>query len=202
LALAFVAGIVPETALLRIQEFSRGKLRGGHDEIPLAERHPLTKLEGVDIYDRARLAEEGVTNVEALAHHDVVDLMLKTRIPVPRLIDWIDQAILYLHADEESRRVFRRHGIRTATDLESTHERAVFRNEEEQFLGILPSEAGFPSRIRVILDAIADEEWMRNLRDWRKAARGEHETIEYSRARGIMRLRKGSIGTSAAHTSS
>ncbi len=42
-----------------------------------------------------------MNNVEALAHHDVVDLMLATRIPVPRLVDWVDQAILYLHTVDE-----------------------------------------------------------------------------------------------------
>ena len=41
-----------------------------------AEPHPLTSLEGIDLYDRARLQDEGVNNVEALAHHDLVELML------------------------------------------------------------------------------------------------------------------------------
>ena len=63
----------------------------------IAERDPLTNLEGIDLYDRARLLDEGVSNVEGLAHHDLIELMLQTRIPAPRLVDWIDQAILYLH---------------------------------------------------------------------------------------------------------
>lgn len=187
LAFAFLAGIVPETALVRIQEFARGRSKRPTDEIPLAERHPLTRLEGIDIYDRARLMEEGVTNVEALAHHDLIDLMLKTRIPVPRLIDWVDQAVLYLHADDESRRLLRKHGVRTATDLESTYERARLRQEEERFLEILPSGEGAPSRVRVILDAISDEEWMRSLRDWRNVMRSEPDTIRYSRDSGLLR---------------
>ena len=37
---------------------------------------PLTALEGIDLYDRTRLASEGVTNIEALAHHNMIDLVL------------------------------------------------------------------------------------------------------------------------------
>ena len=41
----------------------------------LDEPAPLTELEGIDLYDRTRLAEEGINNVEALAHTDIVELM-------------------------------------------------------------------------------------------------------------------------------
>jgi hypothetical protein len=51
----------------------------------------------------ARLYDEGVNNVQGLAHADVVELMLQTRIPVPRILDWVDQAILSLHAGPTTR---------------------------------------------------------------------------------------------------
>ena len=86
----------------------------------LADPLPLTDLQGIDLYDRTRLASEGVTNIEALAHHDLVELMLLTRIPVPRLVDWTDQAILHLHVIEDDRAKLRRYGIRTASDLRAT----------------------------------------------------------------------------------
>ena len=105
------------------------------------EPAPLTELEGIDLYDRTRLAEEGVNNVEALAHADIIDLMSSTRISAAELVDWTDQAILYLKVGGDSssmckagrgrprrRRRRRRtsastlsppaaYGIRTATDL-------------------------------------------------------------------------------------
>lgn len=95
-ALIFLIGVMPETFWTVFNEFVRNQLLGPviHS---LKERDPLTNLEGIDPYDRARLAEEGVTNIESLAHHDLIDLILTTRIPVPRLVDWLDQAILYLH---------------------------------------------------------------------------------------------------------
>ena len=67
----------------------------GHREID--EPLPLKNLEGIDLYDRARLLDEGIANVEALANHDLIDLLLETRVPAARLIDWMDQAVLHLH---------------------------------------------------------------------------------------------------------
>ena len=64
--------------------------------LPLREPAPLTDLEGIDLYDRTRLAEEGINNIEGLAHADIVDLMSSTRISAAQLVDWTDQAILYL----------------------------------------------------------------------------------------------------------
>lgn len=103
--LAFVTGIIPETGLVFITELLRTTFRKAKRLLPGATsqavdpHEPLTNLEGIDLYDRARLEDEGVANVEGLAHHDVVELLLQTRIPAPRLLDWVDQAILHLHAN-------------------------------------------------------------------------------------------------------
>jgi hypothetical protein len=171
LALAFVAGIVPETVLVRLQELARAAARTppakrAVGQLTIYETDPLTQLEGIDIYDRARLMDEGVTNVEALAHHDLVELLLKTRIPASRLVDWVDQAILYIHCggggDDAVLGVLRRHGIRTATDLQRAYARAVARDGgEAEFLAIAD-----PLVLRVVLDAIADEDWMWSLKHW------------------------------------
>lgn len=97
LSFSFIVGVFPMKGFSLIQEFftSRKLLKTG---IPsLEERFPLTLLDGMNIYYRARLLEEGIENLENLAHSDFVDLMLQTRIPLPTLVDWIDQSILYLH---------------------------------------------------------------------------------------------------------
>ena len=75
------------------------RLRLNHDH-----RQPLTELEGIDLYERTRLSEEGITSVEALAHHDLLDLFFKTRIPAARLVDWTDQAVLVMYLGAEDRR--------------------------------------------------------------------------------------------------
>jgi len=81
---AFLIGIVPEEFFTLIKENLRGK--GPARLIPESEKHPLTRLEGIDLYDRARLEQEGIVNVESLAHYDLIQLLLETQIPVPRLV--------------------------------------------------------------------------------------------------------------------
>jgi hypothetical protein len=200
LVLAFVVGLLPETLLVRLQELAR-QFVGGLGVLPqLVERYPLTDLEGIDIYDRARLLDEGVGNIEGLAHHDLPALMMYTRIPAGRLVHWTDQAILFLHvaATAEASRtaqerlsVLKGYGIHTATDLEGARRAAIARAKKDadgkpepgeldaflSLIGAAPSPApnGRPlSRIEVILDAIGDEQWMTNLRYWHS---GAHESV-------------------------
>ena len=103
LSAAFFIGLVPNTFITRMFEVVRQRfsLRTGK----VGEQQPLTALQGIDLYDRARLEQEGVSNVEALVHGDLVDLMTQTRIPAGRLVDWLDQAVLHLYlptADEDA----------------------------------------------------------------------------------------------------
>lgn len=127
LMLAFFAGIVPNTILTWLYERLRSVTEVARDKLVAVQ--PLTRLQGVDIYDRARLEQEGVTNVQSLVQGELVDLMLQTRIPTGRLVDWLDQAILLLYTEEgvgnpEARakghdlaEELRRVGIRTASQL-------------------------------------------------------------------------------------
>jgi hypothetical protein len=98
LTAAFFVGLVPNTFITRMFEVVRQRfsLRIGR----VGEPQPLTALQGIDLYDRARLEQEGVTNVEALVHGDLIDLLTQTRIPAGRLVDWLDQAVLHLYAPE------------------------------------------------------------------------------------------------------
>jgi hypothetical protein len=125
-------------------------------------------------------------------------LLLQTRIPAPRLVDWIDQAILYLHVgssdvgegDEtegngtalrrDALRQLNAHGIRTATDLLQAERKATQRKERAAFLRILPpvNDTKTPPRLCVILDTIRDEEWMANLKHWHDSAQHREETLE------------------------
>jgi hypothetical protein len=95
LPLAFIIGVFPENGFRVIRDSARKIISGlqvGDDE-----KYPLTDLEGLNQYDRARLLEEGIENIENLAHHNLVELLAFTRIPTARLVDMFDQAILYLH---------------------------------------------------------------------------------------------------------
>ncbi|HYR06117.1 MAG TPA: hypothetical protein VEQ60_00010, partial [Longimicrobium sp.] len=138
----------------------------------MEEKDPLSRLEGITLYDRARLLEEGIENVENLAHHDLIELMLRTRIPTTRVVDLVDQAILYLHVrsavDEETeaaRETLRRIGVRTATDLLEVEARMP-PELREGFYATLGHEGTLP-RLRMVCLAVADDEWMPQLNHWR-----------------------------------
>jgi hypothetical protein len=177
LAVAFFAGIVPDTVLQGIWEITRKHIPSVHFD----EEHPLTELEGIDLYDRTRLEQEGVTNVESLAHCDLVDLLLQTRIPPGRLVDWVDQAILYLHVggDDATWRRLRAMGVRTATDLLANakpHSTSVLKG-----LGVACNEVA-GARLTVLLAAIADDEWVEQLQHWRANEAPESLTIPHPAA--------------------
>ncbi|MDQ1539063.1 MAG: hypothetical protein QOE58_3456 [Actinomycetota bacterium] len=114
LALSFLGGLVPNTVLLQIRNLSGSKATS---DVELDRRSPLTQIDEIDVYERTRLEEEGITSVQALARHDLVDLMLSSRIPAPRLIDWVDQAMLQQHTTAEITLLLRNNGVRSATDL-------------------------------------------------------------------------------------
>lgn len=170
LVTAFLIGIVPEALFTLLRE----KVSGRGSMVPEAEKHPLTKLEGIDLYDRARLEQEGIVNVESFAHTDLIGLVLETRIPVPRLVDWIDQSILYLHvvldSSDEGRASLRTFGVRTASDLLVCWDAAAKRNELDAFKKLL-SPDGPPYRLEVVRDALLDDEWLHRVLDWRNDSR-------------------------------
>jgi hypothetical protein len=192
LATAFLAGVVPETVLRRIRDFSaqggrhllglarrresnepRPDDRGadaanpGKDpsphvtEVPdeFADLSPLTALDGIDIYERTRLAEEGITSIQALARHDLIDLMLSSRISASRLVDWIDQALLYQHVDQIDRRRLHKAGIRTATELITAYQ------SSRQLLASQLEDG--ESRLPLIVASLRDDEWLTTVSHWR-----------------------------------
>jgi hypothetical protein len=144
LAFAFLIGFFPELGLRALRQGLAGVMRA----LPIGtdERFPLRQLDGVTIWVQARFLEEGIEDMQNLATANLVDLMLHTRMPISRLVDWIDQSFLYLRvgngngrsaktgtgtADESGdRKLLRRYGIRTATDLLNTFDKAGTQDEK------------------------------------------------------------------------
>ncbi len=124
-ALAFTVGFFPLVGMQALEKTAKTLLRV---VVPtLRTDYPLSDLDGLNIWYEARLLEEGIEDMQNLATANLVEVILHTRVPVGRLVDWIDQAHLYLHLEPprrwyrtkggESRDTLRRYGIRTATDL-------------------------------------------------------------------------------------
>jgi hypothetical protein len=142
MVVAFVVGFFP---LIGLQALTRAAAKVLHVFVPqLAPDYPLDQLDGLNVWYEARLVEEGVEDMQNLTTMNLVDVILHTRAPVGRLIDWVDQAFLLIHLDHADRdeleaarkatgseqvnplngaatRVaLRRVGVRSATDLLKT----------------------------------------------------------------------------------
>ncbi len=126
--LAFLIGFFPLLGMQILQKAVAAPFRSRIHT--LKTPYPLSDLDGLNIWYEARLMEEGIEDLQNLVTGNLVDILLHTRVPVERLIDWIDQAALQLlvdpptDGDAESRphtdrSTLRRLGVRTATDLET-----------------------------------------------------------------------------------
>jgi hypothetical protein len=94
--LVFMLGIVPQWFYLVFRDLALPKVRKLFSA--MEDRLPLTKLAGIDLYERARLEEEGISNLENFAQADIAELTLTTRFSAAQVVEWIDQTILYLRA--------------------------------------------------------------------------------------------------------
>ena len=132
LVIGFVIGVFPQVAWQIIQTAFSKTINFIHLK-SMESDLPLSDLDGLTVWHEARLTEEDIENIPNMATTDLVELFINTRFPPERIIDWVDQAILYtqLGADNKGfRDVLRLHGIRTATSfLEAS---AAIKKQQEQ----------------------------------------------------------------------
>jgi hypothetical protein len=92
---AFVVGLFPLVGLQALNRVASVVLRSA---VPsLRSTYPLSDLDGLNVWYEARLLEEGIEDMQNLVSANTVEVLLHTRVPVGRLVDWYDQAQLYLH---------------------------------------------------------------------------------------------------------
>jgi hypothetical protein len=98
---AFIVGFFPLVGMQALQRTAAAMLRTA---VPsLSPPYPLNQIDGLSVWYEARLLEEGIEDMQSLATANFVDVILHTRVPVGRLVDWVDQANLYLHFDRIER---------------------------------------------------------------------------------------------------
>jgi hypothetical protein len=181
--IAFVIGVFPTVGWQVLQNAVRKLL--GIVVDALEPEHRLSDLDGLNIWYESRLLEVGVEDMQNLSTTDIVDLMLNTRIPVDRIVDWIDQAFLYLRiVDDDERKLLRRYGIRTATDLDDALSEKKMAASLERLLNVVwigsagkpaaykqdgsPVDDGLPSRIRALHATINTERNLKHVRAWKR----------------------------------
>jgi hypothetical protein len=174
--------------------------------------YPLNQVDGLNIWYESRLLEEGIEDMENLATADLVDVLLHTRVPVGRLVDWVDQVHLYQHLDrsELSRRearqarrkgdrdgstvrhVLRNCGVRTATDLLKAFPPDEVTPESMSWL----REQGLnPKALHLIVQVLDDEPALEPVWNWQEG--GAAATGERSRRREASAGSAGRAGSRA-----
>ena len=171
LVLGFVIGVFPRVAWQIIQS---GVKRVGSIIVPSLETQlPLRDLDGLTVWHEARFEEEDIENIPNMATADLVDLFINTRFPADRIIDWVDQAILYTHLgpdprDENAmsaRKHLAEHGIRNASSLVENYNNSVFHEDREEFEKVIPPNGRIT--IRSIVDAVGTNPNLKLIQTWK-----------------------------------
>ncbi|WP_460351730.1 hypothetical protein [Actinoallomurus acanthiterrae] len=193
-AVAFLIGFFPVIGIEFFRQFTAKTLRLAVPSLKV--KYPLSDLDGLNIWYEARLLEEGIEDMQSLVTANFVDVLLHTRVPAGRLIDWVNQSYLLLHlntlGDENTlrrradtsggtegttadvRTVLRSLGIRTATDLLCAFtEEGVARHDETDGTPSTPGGFDFlaandlePARIRALVRILADDPGLHPILNW------------------------------------
>ncbi len=183
IAAGFVIGVFPRVAWQLIAGSLKQKIPP--EWLPsLQTRLPISDLDGLTVWHEARLEEEDIENVPNMATADLLELMLNTRFAPDRLVDWMDQAILYVHLGLEDdpsprRRLLSDYGIRTATDLTMAYEEACASGNVAEFEKILPGD-GYPP-VRSLIAVIETSPNLSLIRMWRGLDRPPESSIAATR---------------------
>src|SRR5829696_1666202 len=173
LVVGFTIGVSPKVAWQIVQTAFRqitGLVVKG-----LRTDSPLSALDGLTVWHEARLEEEDIENVPNMATTDIVELFLNTRVPPNRLIDWVDQVILFTHLspggdekdreikqlEEARRRELRSLGVRTATSLVELPVR------DPGISRVLQSRKLDPDALGLVQEAIKSNDNFALVRRWR-----------------------------------
>ncbi len=196
LAIAFVIGFFPLVGLQALQRATSRALRGFVP--PVTSDYPLDQLDGFNLWYEARLTEEGVEDMQNLTTMNLVDVILHTRVPPGRLVDWTDQAFLLTHLERvdraelnqlrqadrqadhataagraplsgvQARLNLRRVGIRTATDLLKAF--SVERDDRERAFRLPDGlEPPLPAdQLRLLVAVLAAEPGLTPVWNWQR----------------------------------
>jgi hypothetical protein len=193
LVVAFVVGFFP---LIGLQALQRATAKVLHVVVPqIAPEYPLDQLDGVNIWYEARLAEEGVEDMQNLTTMNLVDVILHTRAPVGRLVDWVDQAFLLIHLDSADRaelaaardatdgqnsrtgastRVgLRRIGVRSATDLLKAFDPAA-PGSQPLTPDVLTAHGLDPDQIKLLVRVLRAERGLDPIWNWKSGGPALH----------------------------
>lgn len=96
LLVCFTIGIAPIQFLIKVADNQLSSLSIGWKRSKTAGSDPVTHIEGINLLVAERLEEENIDCIQQLSLCIPKDLAFKTNYEISAIIDWKDQAILYL----------------------------------------------------------------------------------------------------------
>ena len=142
-AILFLVGLFHNSAIEALRKRA-AKLFGATS--PEVEDIPLMTVEGIDDTTRDLLTEYGVSSIQHLATTEPGDLCDRTLLPLDRILDWVDQALLIRYLGRNIA-VARTMGIRGAINLSLIHARTENERggEDAKLLASLAERVGIPA---------------------------------------------------------
>ena len=149
----FLTGLFHKWAFDALRRRAR-KLFGQPD--PETVELPINAIEGVDDVHADLLSEYGVSTVQHLATAEPGELCERTLLPLDRIAEWMDQAILvtYLNRNIVAARSI---GIRSAIDLVLIYNQAAAESSTGPMSKLLDSLSEKVSMPRASIDAISQK---------------------------------------------
>lgn len=147
----FLTGLFQKWAFDALRRRAR-KLFGQPD--PVTVELPLNTVEGIDDVHADLLSEYGVTTVQHLATAEPGELCERTLLPMDRIAEWMDQAILVMYFNKNILAA-RSLGIRGAVDLALIYNQAVAESPAGPMSKLLDSLGEKITMPRASIDAIA-----------------------------------------------
>jgi hypothetical protein len=143
LIVAFGTGLFPDRAFMWFsQQWNR--LLSAQDDA--RQSLPLRCLHGIQPDDELRLWQEGITDAQHLATENVVTLLINTAYPLGRIIDWKDQAFLFVYVGSEMDK-WRHLSVRGAMDVLGLAPRYYSQARYEQIRAALATELHTPEPV-------------------------------------------------------
>jgi tetratricopeptide (TPR) repeat protein len=113
---AFSLGYFPYLAITWFNQLAHNALSRRQRR---SESLQLGLVDGISEFHETRLRDEGIDNLQNLSSARIDELLLNTRFTAQQVIEWVDQAILYVYLEPNEIESFRRGGVRTISDFQA-----------------------------------------------------------------------------------
>ncbi|NWF69797.1 MAG: hypothetical protein HXY40_12000 [Chloroflexi bacterium] len=129
--IAFSLGFFP---YLAVRWFNRLAQRALEFSGRRTESLHLGLIDGISDLHETRLRDNGIDDIQNLASAEIIDLLVNTAFSAQQVLEWIDQAILFLYLDESEIESFRRGKIRLLSDFHKAWESCAEDGAKQQEL--------------------------------------------------------------------